>query len=89
MAKQDESTTTRGMRPSAGFGGKFQDSHVLLAACGRERFAFENEGRGLFTTALLSTFASINLRTTTYTSLMDRLKMPKWCAFHVFDNGPY
>ncbi|KAJ2925322.1 hypothetical protein H1R20_g11779, partial [Candolleomyces eurysporus] len=76
LTKHDESTSTRGMRPSPGFGGKFQDSHVLLAACGREQLAYEKDGRGMFTTALLSTLEGIKLQTTTYASLMDRLRMP-------------
>ncbi|KAF6744341.1 hypothetical protein DFP72DRAFT_85644 [Ephemerocybe angulata] len=75
-------TTTRGMRRSPGFGGKFQDSHVLLAACGRDRVAYEHDGRGLFTSVLLSNLQQVNLQTMTYTGLMGRLKMPHWQTPH-------
>lgn len=81
-AEESDAAPTRGMKRAAGFGGKFQDSHVLLAACGRDSVAYEHEGSGLFTSVLLSLLPTVNLQTMTYASLMTRMKMPKWQTPH-------
>jgi hypothetical protein len=66
---------------ASGFGNKHDHSHVLLAACGRDQAAFENnEGsQGVFTEALLRFFSECEkLEEETYVSLMDHLDMPGW-----------
>jgi len=79
---------TRSLKASSGFGGKFHDSHVLLAACAKDRVAFEHNGHGLFTSALMSVLPSID-ETTTYSTLMKRLKsMPPWCVMKDVSPGP-
>ncbi|KAF8964817.1 hypothetical protein BDZ97DRAFT_2004443, partial [Flammula alnicola] len=66
-------------RPVEEFSGRFRASHVLLAACGREQLAWEDgkSKRGLFTDRLLAVLASDEFNTLTYTSLMNKLSMPR------------
>ncbi|PBK63111.1 hypothetical protein ARMSODRAFT_980290 [Armillaria solidipes] len=71
-------------------GVSYFGSHVLLAACRRTEFAWEDGNNGLFTTALLSSLrkvASSDLPPT-YDSLMKRLpklesQTPHWDGKHV------
>ena len=77
----DQSIWSRELRSggiAAGFSGKFHGSHVLLAACGRDQFAFESprEHRGLFTMSLMKVLKSEEFNTLTYVSLMHKLRMP-------------
>ena len=77
----DQSIWSREVRRggiAAGFSGKFHASHVLLAACGRDQFAFENprEHRGLFTMSLIKVLKSEEFSTLTYVSLMHKIRMP-------------
>ncbi|RDB28119.1 putative WD repeat-containing protein C2E1P5.05 [Hypsizygus marmoreus] len=76
--------STRGVAVAKGFSGKHNASHVLLAACGREQFAYEHPRTkgGLFTASLLKTLSTSNLDSLTYTSLMDQLNMPIWQTPH-------
>jgi Caspase domain len=48
-------------------------SHVLLAACGAKELAFEQEGRGAFTSALLELLRTICAQNITYANLLQRL----------------
>lgn len=67
---------------SRGFSGKNLSSHVLLAACGREQFAYEypKQPNGVFAYALMKVLndPEVGVEMLTYTSLMHRLNMPKW-----------
>ncbi|PPQ68613.1 hypothetical protein CVT24_005431 [Panaeolus cyanescens] len=69
---------SRGGGVAEGFQGRNQNSHVMLAACGRDQFARESvkTRRGLFTFALLKALESEDISTLTYTSLMHKLRMP-------------
>ncbi len=57
----------------SGFSGSLWDSHVLLAACERRGSAWEVDGHGLFTRALLEILDKNPVNELTYRSLMDRL----------------
>ncbi|KAJ3517714.1 hypothetical protein NLJ89_g333 [Agrocybe chaxingu] len=83
------SQDTRGGGCAEGFSGTLNSSHVLLAACGRDEWAYEKKKprreagrsnelvtRGNFTYHLLEVLESADAKDLTYTSLMDRLKMP-------------
>lgn len=63
-----------------GFSGKFHQSHVLLAACGRDQQAWESKanGHGIFTMSLLKILTAGSIDNLTYTSLMHKLDMPIW-----------
>ncbi|TFK20631.1 hypothetical protein FA15DRAFT_116119 [Coprinopsis marcescibilis] len=74
---------TRGLSTTPGFHGQFQDSHVLLAACASDKQAYEYEGRGIFTQRLLSALEKFGILTTTYDSLLTRMKMPIWQTPHM------
>ncbi|KAJ3500507.1 hypothetical protein NLJ89_g9765 [Agrocybe chaxingu] len=83
----DEKIWARGARGGTvpeGFADRFHESHVLLAACGREESAREDPRtkRGLFTSSLLKVLNNQDMPTLTYTSLMHRLKMPYWQTPH-------
>ncbi|TDL21760.1 hypothetical protein BD410DRAFT_771363 [Rickenella mellea] len=69
---------SRGAAVASGFGGQNQESHILLAACGRGEQAWENPKtkRGLFTTALLKTLSESDLRNLTYNSLFRKINIP-------------
>jgi hypothetical protein len=77
----------RGSNIPDGFSGKHNESHVLLAACGQEQKAHEDENRGVFTSRLMEilTDGSENISTLTYTSLIDKinLKMPESYVFAI------
>ncbi|KAF8153270.1 caspase domain-containing protein [Crassisporium funariophilum] len=83
----DRAIWSRGTRSGGiadGFSGKFHASHILLAACGRDQFAREDPRtkRGLFTYSLLKVLESNSIEDLTYTSLMHKMKMPKWQTPH-------
>lgn len=77
-------STARAVRTASGFGGKFDRSHVLLAACGRDQHSIENKDgappHGIFTEALLKFLNNSRRRLDreTYVTLMKRLDMPDW-----------
>ncbi|KAH6910782.1 caspase domain-containing protein [Coprinopsis sp. MPI-PUGE-AT-0042] len=73
--------------PAGSFAGRFQDSHVLMAACGREQTAFEFQGSGLFTQSLLSALEACGVLTTTYDGLLPRISMGKWQTPHFEGNN--
>lgn len=58
-------------------------SHVLLAACGEKELAYEYEGRGQFTTALLTTLKTSAVNDLTYTEVLKRMHLPKYEHFDV------
>lgn len=58
------------------FSGQSNESHVLLAACGRDQLALENGSNGCFTAAVFEVLRNIPIDQLTYTSLMDKLKIP-------------
>ncbi|KAJ3541372.1 hypothetical protein NMY22_g3910 [Coprinellus aureogranulatus] len=61
-----------------GFGSKLHESHVLLAACERGQRAYEQDGSGIFTTALLKVLKlEAKLQSFTYSSLMTTLDIPE------------
>ncbi|TDL22051.1 hypothetical protein BD410DRAFT_840169 [Rickenella mellea] len=72
------SSQSRGAAVAPGFGGQNQESHVLLAACGREELAWENPKtqRGLFTTALLEALSESDLCDLTYNTLFRKIHIP-------------
>ncbi|KAG6901494.1 hypothetical protein C0995_011172 [Termitomyces sp. Mi166 len=49
------------------------NSHVLLAACKEGQFAFESQGHGLFTRALLRLLTQEDIKKLTYTNVITRL----------------
>lgn len=73
---------TRGVRVAQGFGGKYAASHVLLAACGRNKRAYESResGHGYFTNALIGFLKGKGnkVEAETYLSLMYSIRMPSW-----------
>ncbi|QRV92055.1 ICE-like protease (caspase) p20 domain protein [Ceratobasidium sp. AG-Ba] len=56
-----------------GFAHRALRSHVLLAACGSNEVAWERDGRGEFTSALLSILGVPHLNQMSYSELMDSL----------------
>ena len=48
-------------------------SHILLAACELEELAYENQGKGVFTTALLNLLSTFGTQNLTYANLLQRL----------------
>lgn len=48
-------------------------SHVLLAACGAKELAKEQQGRGVFTQALLEVLSTVGADKATYTDLVKRI----------------
>ena len=46
---------TRSQQIASGFLDQYSRSHVLLAACGSNELAYESDGHGQFTKALLET----------------------------------
>ncbi|KAH6910781.1 hypothetical protein BKA70DRAFT_1424439 [Coprinopsis sp. MPI-PUGE-AT-0042] len=86
-ASADDRAARLSLNPAGGFTGHFQDSHVLMAACGREQFAYEKDGSGLFTQRLIFALETCGVLTTTYDGLLPRLSMPKWQTPHFEGNN--
>ncbi|KAF9525305.1 caspase domain-containing protein [Crepidotus variabilis] len=84
-----KASPSRGGRAAVGFAGQYQASHVLLAACGRDQFAYETKTgqRGMFTTTLMKVLESENIHSLTYTSLMHKLRMPAQQTPHCEGQG--
>jgi hypothetical protein len=83
----DEENPGRAMKQAEGFGGKFQDSHVLLSACGKEQTAREKNRSGIFTNALMKVLEEefgptkqLLRAALTYSTLMAYLNMPELCV---------
>jgi hypothetical protein len=81
MPKVDERIWSRSRganRVGDDLSGKHSASHVLVAACGRDQFAYEKKGlnHGEFTYALLKVLYNEDIRNLTYTALMQKLSMP-------------
>ncbi|KAK0451584.1 hypothetical protein EV421DRAFT_1044539 [Armillaria borealis] len=72
-----------GVKVTSGFSGSLWDSHVLLAACNRRQSAWEVDGQGLFTRALLKIMRKNPINGLTYRSLMHRLVMPAFQTPHL------
>ncbi|KAK0192632.1 caspase domain-containing protein [Armillaria mellea] len=72
--KSSQSTST------TNFSGSFWDSHILLAACGRNQKAWETQKKGIFTHSLLQAVRETPEAYLTYRSLMLRFgdKMPPY-----------
>lgn len=66
-----------------GFGYYGLRSHVLLAACGEQESALEQDGRGLFTKELLSILESCAVKKLdlSYTEVLDRIHLIKYESF--------
>ena len=63
------------MGTSIGFLGQNQESHIFLAACGRDQSALENQEtkQGLFTTLLLEGLKEFGNGDLTYLALIQRV----------------
>ncbi|KAK0194259.1 caspase domain-containing protein [Armillaria mellea] len=72
-----------GVKVTSGFSGSLWDSHVLLAACNRRQSAWEVDGQGIFTKALLKIMRKSPISELTYRSLMHRLVMPTFQTPHL------
>jgi hypothetical protein len=62
-----------GFAIASGFLRHRRSSHILLAACGAKEFAYEEQGKGVFTTALLKLLSLVGVENVTYANLLDRL----------------
>lgn len=62
----------RAIAMAAGLAQAGSRSHVLLAACRETEVALEENGRGAFTQALLSTLCSVATDKVTYQDVQDR-----------------
>jgi hypothetical protein len=56
-----------------GFVHRGMKSHILLAACGAEERAYEDQGKGVFTAALLKLLYEVGTQNVTYANLLQRL----------------
>ncbi|KAF8452912.1 caspase domain-containing protein [Boletus edulis BED1] len=61
----------------SGFACHGLQSHVLLAACGEEERAYEHEGRGQFTTALLETLKNCAIDDLTYNEVLEHIHLTR------------
>ncbi|KAK0205135.1 caspase domain-containing protein [Desarmillaria ectypa] len=77
------SRRSRGLSVTSGFSGSPWDSHIVLAACSRHQSAFEEDGQGIFTRALLKVMRRTPSRGLTYKSLIHRLVMPTFQTPHL------
>ncbi|KAK0205134.1 caspase domain-containing protein [Desarmillaria ectypa] len=85
-ANCDSTTVSRGssgVKITSGFSGSLWDSHVLLAACNRRQSAWEVDGQGIFTRALLRIMRKNPIDELTYRSLIHRLVMPPFQTPHL------
>lgn len=60
-------------------------SHVLLAACSENELAYEHEGRGQFTDAVLSTLNACAVNDLTYADVIERIRLPKYAFADALD----
>ena len=67
-------TPSRAASVSVGFLGQDRESHVLLAACSRNELAWELDGRGLFTKALLKVLTEVGSKKLDYATLIRKLE---------------
>ncbi|KAH7921902.1 hypothetical protein BV22DRAFT_1038069 [Leucogyrophana mollusca] len=68
----NETKNSRAIAPSAGFAQSGLLSHVLLAACGADEFAREEDKRGIFTSALIEVL-KVGVNKLTYAELLQQL----------------
>jgi hypothetical protein len=67
---------------ASGFQRSGLGSHVLLAACGAEEAAKEEEGRGNFTKGLLDTLVAFGADEMTYVDLIQRMPcLPQYVSY--------
>jgi hypothetical protein len=59
---------------SVGFLGQDRESHVLLAASSRNELAWECDGHGLFTRALLKVLTEVGSKNLDYATLIRKLE---------------
>jgi hypothetical protein len=64
-------------------------SHVLLAACAANERAIEEEGRGIFTLALLNTIKDVGYQNLTYAEIIRRLPPLDKKVFLYIHNLPF
>ncbi|KAK0484996.1 caspase domain-containing protein [Armillaria novae-zelandiae] len=76
-------TSRRSRGISSGFSGSSWDMHIVLAACSRHQSAWEEDGQGIFTRALLKVMRRTSPRGLSYKSLMHRLVMPPFQTPHL------
>ena len=69
------------MGTSIGFLGQNQESHIFLAACGRDQLAMEDQDtqQGLFTASLMKALRELGSTDITYLALIQRVasKFPR------------
>jgi hypothetical protein len=70
----------RGTSIAAGFLKSGLRSHVLLAACGADEEAKEENGRGYFTKRLLDTLEAVGADKVTYADLIQRIPSIPTCV---------
>ena len=58
---------------ASGFLQHRRSCYILLAACGAKEFAYEEQEKGVFTTALLKTLSLVGVKNVTYANLLQRL----------------
>lgn len=71
----DEDIWGRAGKIAPGFAYHGLQSHILLAACGENEFAYEHDGRGQFTTGLLKTLKNGTIDDLTYTEVLGRIHL--------------
>jgi hypothetical protein len=68
-----DSLSIRDINTTAGFLQRGMQSHVLLAACGAQELALEDQGRGVFTHALLFLLTRIGADQIRYRDVLERI----------------
>ena len=58
---------------ASGFLQHPRSSYIILAACGAKECAYEEQGKGVFTTALLKLLSLVGAENVTYANLLQRL----------------
>ena len=65
------------------FFGSSSKSHVLLSACREGEIAYERDGRGQFTRALLQTLRDTPTHKITYRELLKRITVQEYVAHYL------
>lgn len=81
LDKEVASNTPKSLvgKDTRGFFRPSLKSHVLLSACREGEIAYERDGRGQFTEALLRTLRTTSIHKITYRELMKRVEV-KGCV---------
>ncbi|KAK0451364.1 uncharacterized protein EV420DRAFT_1274087 [Desarmillaria tabescens] len=74
----DQEIHSRQTHSASGITSSPLGSHVLIAACNRRQSAYEEQGKGIFTCALLKVLREWKIGQLTYKSLIHRLDMPQY-----------